>query len=99
MDDREFQELKKDIKAYRDAKNEILKKIETIKQEVREDKKLPWIVDTTRDELYKELVQSDVRHKFSELAKKAGLDPNFEKHFRSAHLETFFGVVINPKDL
>ncbi len=99
MDDREFQELKKDIKAYRDAKNEVLKRIETIKQEVREGKKLAWVIDAITDELYKELYQSDVRQKFSELAKRAGSDIDFEKYFRSAHLEIFFGIIINPKNL
>lgn len=99
MDDKEFQELKSDIKAYRDAKNEVLKKIESIRQDVREGKRLPWVIDAVTDELYKELSQSDVRQKFSNHAKKAGSDSEFEKYFRSAHLEIFFGIIVNPKTL
>ncbi len=99
MEDKEFQELKSDIKAYRDAKNEVLKKIETIRQDVSEGKRLPWVIDAVTDELYKELSQSDARQKFSNHAKKAGVDSEFEKHFRSAHLEIFFGIFVNPKTL
>jgi alpha-amylase/alpha-mannosidase (GH57 family) len=99
MDDKDFEELKKDIKAYRDLKNEVLKKIETIKQEVREGKNIAWVIDAFSDELYTELYQSDVRQIFSKHAKRAGSDTDFEKYFRSAYLEIYFGIIINPKYL
>lgn len=99
MNQEDFQKIKADIKAYKDAKNIVLKRLEGLKQEIREGEKFPWVLDMAKDELYKDLFQSDERKKFNELAKKANTDPEFEKYFRAAHLEIFFGLIVNPNNI
>lgn len=99
MNQKNFQELKADIKAYKEAKYLVLKKLEDLKQEVREGKKFPWILDMAKDELYKDLFHSDERKKFNEHASYANTNPEFEKFFRAAHLEIFFGIIVNPNNL
>jgi len=99
MNEEEFKKLKEDIKKYKELKNDVLKKIEEIKQEVRDGKKFPWHVEYISAELYKQLSQSDSRRKFVEYAERAKIDPEFEKFFRAAYFEIFFGFIVDPSYL
>jgi hypothetical protein len=99
MNEEEFKKLKEDIKKYKELRNDVLKKIEEIKQEFREGKKFPWHVEYISLVLYEELSQSDSRIKFVEYAKIAKNNSEFEKFFRAAFLEIFFGIIVDPSCL
>ena len=70
-----------------------------IRQDVIDQKRYPWHAETLVDQLYKDLYDTPEREKFSQLSKKANEDAEFEKYFRSAHLEIFFGIVVTPQNL
>ena len=74
-------------------------KINQIHQDVIDKKTFPWQTEMLVDKLYKDLCDTSEREIFSQLSKKANEDPEFEKYFRSAHLDIFFGIVVNPQNL
>lgn len=99
MDNKEFQKLKDDVRAYKQKKDATKIQINQIRQDVIDQKRYPWHAETLVDQLYKDLYDTPEREKFSQLSKKANEDAEFEKYFRSAHLEIFFGIVVTPQNL
>jgi len=99
MKTKDFQQLKDDIKCYKNVKDETKKQIQKIRQDVVDQKRFPWHAETLINQLYKDLFEKPERQKFSQLADKTKEDNEFEKYFRSAYLEIFFGIVVNPQSL
>lgn len=99
MNNKEFQKLKDDVRAYKQKKDATKTQINQIRQDVINQKKYPWHAETLVGQLYKDLYDTPERERFSQLSKKANEDTGFEKYFRSAHLEIFFGIVVIPENL
>ena len=99
MEKNEFQKLKEDVRNYKNKKDETKQQINKIHQDVINQKRHPWHTEELVNQLHKDLYDTSERKKFSELSKKAIEIADFEKYFRSAHLEIFFGIAINPENL
>ena len=99
MDSIEFEKLKCEIGAYKALKDEIKDKISQFQKDVISKHIFHWQTEALIDQLYSELRNTIEYEKFSVLSNKANADSIFEKYFRSAFLEVFFGIIINPKSL
>lgn len=99
MDANELKEIKDAITDYKHVKYEIRKKINQIRQDVKYMKKNPWDAEVEIDQLLKGICDTPQARKFSELAGKTKNNNDYEKHFRSAYLEIFDGINIEPLEL
>ena len=99
MDEKEIEELREIIGAYKSKKVNIYDQIAELDKLAWEGKKFPWHVEDLKNDLYRELTNSDERKAFSEQSKRTKDDPEFEKHFRSIFLDYFLGIKISPEHL
>ncbi len=96
MTEEKFNELHNIVKAYKAKKDEMHAKIAKLKTNNQYDW---WQIDEFKNDLYRDLTDAPERKKFIQESEKTKSDPEFEKYFRSAVLEHFLGIKIDPKIL
>jgi hypothetical protein len=99
MDQKEFDNLKKALSAYRDKKEEVLEPLYSYKERCASRGQIPVHEDEIARDVYFLLYDTPERKIFSELAERTEKDAEFEKYFRSAFSSVFQGRDIDPKTL
>ena len=99
MTEKQFEDLKKDLRNYRKKKVEINDQIKQVKQKAKEGKILSIDEDQLTNELWKELIRSPERTRVVSHANRTKNDDDFEKGFRAAHSEVFWGKPLDRTKL
>jgi len=83
--------IKPAISRYKEAKGQTKQKISEIHEALGEGRLKPEHLQVQEDYLWKELINSDEREKFIELADRATNDGEFERIFSMAFGQVFLG--------
>jgi len=99
MTERDFNKLRRIVKAYSDQRDKVHDQVARIRQDVKNRRIYAWIADARIHHFYTVLTNCQERQAFIQEEKKIHKDPVFEKYFRSAAMEYFLKNKIRPEDL